>query len=360
MTWNSFTLKTVLKHFFSILVLSLTISSNASAQTDEIQLKPAAGQTTGRIIRGTISNESPREVKIQVSGKTETVIVDDLANIDYANTPPAFFDAKLREKSGDYIAALESYKRAAGASGLRPFVLQLVKFRYASALADASLSDEKKIPEAIEALQDFVKSNPSSRHTPDAAEQLLNLVRSGSDPAKVDSVLADMAKIPGSQARSNILKADLLTDRGKPEEALKLLVSTKSQIPTKSELERFAQSVQINALVGQKNFAEAEKQARALIDSTAPEDASALAPAYNALGDCLRAAGKPKEALIAYLHTEILYDKVANEHARALSAIAQIWRILEKPDRAEQTLNKLASAYPRSPWLKKAQGVGKP
>ena len=360
MTMKWFKLKTLMIRFFSILVLFLAISSKASAQTDEIQLKPMTGQTTGKIIRGTIQSESPREIKITVSGKTETIMVDDLANIDYANTPAAFFEAKQREKSGDYMAALESYKRASNASGVRPFVLQLVKFRYASALAEASLSDDKKTPEAIDALQDFVKSNPTSRHTPDASEQLLNLVRSGSDPAKVDSVLADMAKIPGAQARSNVLRAGLLTDRGKPDDALKLLASTKSQIPKNSELERIAQSVQINALVGQKNFAEAEKQARILIESTSPEDTNALAPAYNALGDCLRAAGKPKDAMIAYLHTEILYDKAADEHARALSAITQLWRILEKPDRAEQTLNKLASAYPRSPWLKKAQGVTKP
>ena len=112
MIWKLLKPTTSPSFFLTLTVLILTFSSNANAQTDEIQLKPVAGQTTGRIIRGTISSESTREVKIQVSGKTETVAIDDLANIDYANTPPAFFEAKLREKSGDYQAALESYKRA--------------------------------------------------------------------------------------------------------------------------------------------------------------------------------------------------------------------------------------------------------
>lgn len=346
--------------FFSTLVLALAGSDKTQAQTDEIQLKPVNGQTNGRIVRGIITSESPRDVKIQVNGKPETISVDDIANIDYANTPPAFFEAKLREKAGEFEAALDSYKRAAGASGIKPYVQQLVKFRYASALADSTSSDAKKLPEAIDSLQEFVKTYPSSRHTANAAELLLNLVRSGSDEKQVDSVLADIAKIPGSQARSNILKADLLTERGKPEEALKLLATTKSKIPKKSELERVAQSVQINALVAQKDFAEAEKQVRILIDSAEPNDYSALAPAYNALGDCLRAAGKPKDAIIAYLHTEILYEKSANEHAKSLASITQLWRILDKPDRAEQTLNKLATTYPRSQWLKKAQPAAKP
>ncbi|RLT16005.1 MAG: tetratricopeptide repeat protein, partial [Planctomycetota bacterium] len=60
------------------------------------------------------------------------------------------------------------------------------------------------------------------------------------------------------------------------------------------------------------------------------------------------------------LHTEILYEKSANEHAKSLASITQLWRILDKPDRAEQTLNKLATTYPRSQWLKKAQPAAKP
>ena len=345
---------------FCLSMTAMLIGSAAWAQTDEIQLKPAAGQASGRIIRGSITAESPKEIKIQVGGKSETIALDDLADIDYAGTPPAFLEAEQREKAGDVNAALESYKRAAAAAGLKPFVAQLVKFKYATALADAGTADAQKLNDSISALQDFVKAYPNGRHTARALEQLLNLVRTGSDPSKMDSVLADMAKIPGNQGRASVLKAELLAERGQADQALQLLETARSQIPKNSELERISKSVRVNVLVAKKDFVEAEKQARSLIDSAAPNDFTALAPAYNALGDCLRAAGKPKDAMIAYLHTEILYDRVANEHARALAAITQLWRVLEKPDRAEQTLNKLASSYPRSPWLKTAQGTAKP
>lgn len=345
---------------FLLCVIATFNSVSLRAQTDEIQLKPIAGQTTGRIVRGTITAESPREIKIQVGTKTETITVDDLADVDYAGTPQAFLEAEQREKSGDLNAALESYKRAASAAGLKPFVAQLVKFKYATALADAGMNEPQKLNDSITALQQFVKSYPNGRHTALALERLLNLVRSGSDQSKIDSVLTDMANIPGNQGRANILKAELLAEQGQAEKALQLLDTAKSQIPKNSELERLAESTRIKVLVARKDFTEAEKLARTLIESSVPNDAAALAPAYNSLGDCLRAAGKPKDAMIAYLHTEILYDRVAGEHARALAAITQLWRVLEKPDRAEQTLNKLASTYPRSPWVKAAQGVPKP
>lgn len=348
-----FKLKTILP---LLAVIVCWCQQSARAQTDEIRLKPAPGQANGRVVRGTISSETPTELRIQVAGKVETLKIEDLQDVTYGGMPSAYVEAEVREKGGDYVAALDGYKRAANASGLRPIVAQMVKFKYAEALALAAGEDEKRAEEARIALQEYVNAYPTSRNAPVALERLLNLVRSGDDQAKIDSVIADLSKIPGAQVRANLLRADLLVDRNKPEEAIALLDSTRPQIKKDSDMEKMAQSIRIKALVGKKELVEAEKQARSLIDQADPNDAASLAPAYNALGDCLRAAGKPKDAMIAYLHTEILYDKVAAEHARALAAITELWRVLEKPDRAEQSLNKLATTYPRSPWLKKVQG----
>lgn len=342
-----------------ILILAFASSSVsiAHAQTDEIRFRPTTGQTSGRVVRGTISAETPREVRIQVGNKPENVPLEDIAEINYAGTPPAFLEARVREKAGDYRGSLENYEKAAAATGLKPFVSQLVKFSYATALAASVGEDESQTDKAVKALQDFVKAYPNGRHTASAYESLLNLVRSGGDDARIDAVIDELAKVPGEQARAKVLKADTLVDQGKAEEALRSIDSVGSQIPANSSLARLAESVRIKSLVGTKKLDEAESRARQLIEAADPADSEALAHAYNALGDCLRASGKPKDALIAYLHTDILFDSVPNEHARALAAITQLWRTLEKPDRAEQTLSKLATAYPRSPWLKNAQGT---
>lgn len=340
-----------------LIVIGSAIAATAAGQTDEIRYRPTPGQTAGRVIRGTINAESPREVRIQVNNRPESVPIDEIAEINYAGTPPAYLEAKVREKAGDFEAALEGYEKAAAASGLKPFVAQQVKYSYASAMAAAAAGDESRTEKAVKTLEDFVKAFPNGRHTATAYETLLNLVRGGSDAGRIDAVIDEMAKIPGEQARAKVLKADTLIDQGKPDDAFRSIDSIKSQIPAKSSLERLAESVRIKALVGQKKLDEAEKRARQLIEAADPADTEALAHAYNALGDCLRAAGKPKDALIAYLHNDILFDSNSNEHARALAAITQLWRTLEKPDRAEQTLSKLATAYPRSPWLKKAQAT---
>ena len=87
-----------------------------------------------------------------------------------------------------------------------------------------------------------------------------------------------------------------------------------------------------------------------VIQGNPPEDAAAQAPAYNTLGDCLRAANRPKDALFAYLHTDLLYSKDKEEHPRALHQIAELYRQLKQDGRADEFAQRLKQEYPRSPW----------
>ena len=91
-----------------------------------------------------------------------------------------------------------------------------------------------------------------------------------------------------------------------------------------------------------------------------PEDFATQSAAYNTLGDCLRAAGKPKEALDAYLHTDILYAKDKEQHPRALAQISQLWRDAERDDRADEVWQQLKKEYPNSRWLTAARSGTNP
>jgi hypothetical protein len=99
-----------------------------------------------------------------------------------------------------------------------------------------------------------------------------------------------------------------------------------------------------------KKFPEAETLLREVIQANPPEDAEAQAPAYNTLGDCLRAANRPKDALIAYLHTDVLYSKDKEEHPRALHGISAMFRALKQDARADEFAQRLKQEYPRSVW----------
>ena len=109
----------------------------------------------------------------------------------------------------------------------------------------------------------------------------------------------------------------MLARQGKYDEAIAELDRLIASAPKGSEKQRAAMLAKSESLAGLKKFQDAETLVREVIKGNPAEDADAQAPAYNTLGDCLRAAGRPKEALIAYLHTDLLYSKDKEEHPRA-------------------------------------------
>ena len=62
-----------------------------------------------------------------------------------------------------------------------------------------------------------------------------------------------------------------------------------------------------------------------MIQDTDPEQKELQARAYNALGNCYEQAGRTKDALLAFLHVDVLYGTVPDAHAEALSHLIPLW-----------------------------------
>ena len=83
-----------------------------------------------------------------------------------------------------------------------------------------------------------------------------------------------------------------------------------------------------------------------------PQDNQLHALAYNALGRSYQQAGKSKEALLAFLHVDLLYSTVADAHAEALSYLAPLWDAIGQEGRAREARQKLKENYANSRWAK--------
>jgi hypothetical protein len=104
--------------------------------------------------------------------------------------------------------------------------------------------------------------------------------------------------------------------------------------------------VKAQSLVGLKKSKEAETLVGPVLRATPAEDAAARSATYNTLGDCLRAANCPKDALLAYLHTDLLFRKDRQEHSRALFQIEKLFRQLKQEARADAFAERLRQKYP--------------
>ncbi len=86
-----------------------------------------------------------------------------------------------------------------------------------------------------------------------------------------------------------------------------------------------------------------------------PEQVPLVARAWNVAGTAHRQAGRTKEALLAFLHVNILYPGVPEAHAEALANLADLWDQVHKGERANRARQTLQEQYKESPWAKKAE-----
>jgi tetratricopeptide (TPR) repeat protein len=325
---------------------------------DEVTLIPGTTfkQAIGGRVRGQVQSESPTEVVVALGVNTTRVPTDQIASIRYDGQTATFQLAESRESAGQLAEAAELFKKAAGETAGRPYPQQTALFREAEALGELALVEPERTNAARDKLTQFLRSYPSSRHLAAAREALARLQLASGDFPGAEASIAELAKLPRGGERAVVLRTKALARQGKHAEAVAELDRLIAGSPKGSDRQRAAMLAKAESLAGMKKFAEAETLVRQVIQANPAEDAAAQAPAYNTLGDCLRAANRPKDALIAYLHTDLLYSKDKEEHPRALHEIEALFRQLKQDARAEEFAQRLKQEYPRSAWARTATG----
>ena len=308
--------------------------TSTAARADLVNLIPGSTiKAPGGVVRGTVTAESPTSVTVRVGNADQIVPVGQIASIRYDGRPPSLDFAAAREASGNLAEAADQYKKAATEAATKPFIVADALFGQARATADLGLTDPSKTAAAIALLESFLKMNGNGRHVIPALESLAKLqLQKGSYDA-VDKTIAQLAAIPQTADRAALLRAKVGTRKGDHETAVSELDRLISTAPEGSAKRRDAQLAKAESLVALKKYAEAETLVRGVIGGAAPEDSATQAVAYNTLGDCLRAAGRPKDAIYAYLHVDLLFFKEKDQHPKALARIVEIWRALKRRPR---------------------------
>ncbi len=324
-----------------------------AARADEVMLVPGSTvkQAIGGRVRGQVQSESPSEVVVKLGSSTTTVPTDQIVSIRYDGQPATLQLAETREAAGQLAEAAALFKKAAGEAGDKPYVTQTAQYREAAALADLALVEPERARDARDHLARFVRDHPTSRHIIPAREDLARLQLNMGDYTGAEATIAALARLPRAAERAGVLRAKVLAKQGKHDEAVAELDRLIATFPDRSAGQREARLAKAESLAGLKKYKEAESLVRQVIAAAPAEDIAAESAAYNTLGDCLRADNRPKDALLAYLHTDLLYGKDKLEHPRALFQIEKLFRQLKQDGRADEYAQRLRQEYPRSPWL---------
>jgi len=119
--------------------------------------------------------------------------------------------------------------------------------------------------------------------------------------------------------------------------------------------QRLKQTSRIMGLVAEAAPGEAAavEAIEEIIANESPDDVYVNAFAYNALGRLYLAADRPRDAEIAYLHTDLLFAANAQAHPEALYHLIRIWGEDGKTDRATEAREKLKNRYGGTYWSQK-------
>jgi tetratricopeptide (TPR) repeat protein len=321
---------------------------------DEVILIPDAQiKAAGGRIRGQVVSESPVEIKFKLAtGPEQAIPVDQIDSIEYEGLTPSFTLAQSRENTGNWSEAATLFKKAVTEASGKALIAREAQYREARALATLAQVDPAKAGDATAALQSFVKANPASRQLGSALVQLARLQLDGPNPERAEATLTELtSKVPAAAARAAVLRGRVLSRQGKYTEAVTAFDQLIATAPGASAQSREAKLAKAEALAGAKKFDESRDVVLEVIKNAPPEDSEIQAVAHNTLGDCLRAAGRPKDALLAYLKTDVLFDRDKSEHPRALARIEEIFRLLKRDKDADEVRERHRQLYPQSPYL---------
>ncbi len=311
-------------------------------------------KTDNATIIGKVTGMSATQVTVeQTNGTTKTIPVNEIQVIHYEGESALLKTVRTAIAAGRYEEAIQALDRIKLPDAVRPEITQDLEFYRALATAKLALAGSREILAAGKAMVAFVTQNPNSYHYLAACEIIGDLLVANQRPDLAQPYYAELSKAPWPdyQMRGGVVVGRALLAEGKYEEAAKAfqkVLDTKASGDTAENQRSAAALGKARCLTESSKTDEAIALVQGVIDKANPEAVKLNAEAYNTLGLALRKAERPKEAVMAFLHTDVLYFASPEDHVTALRNLVDLWKELQRPDRAAQAQEVLAQQYHRA------------
>jgi tetratricopeptide (TPR) repeat protein len=338
--------------YFLGLALLLAWPAARSPAADKVKL------VQGNQSNGTLTEMTPTEVVIKTGATEKRFPVNDIDWIQFDAEPSDLTQARNAVRAGRNDNALTLLDKIDTAKIERSEIVKDIEFYKALALARLALSGSGSKADAGKKLLAFEKANGDSFHYFETCEALGNLLAGLDKFDQAENYYHKLAEAPWPdyKIRAGVLIGRALVGQKVYDRAIKQFDDVLAIDASGKEAERQKLAATLGraaALAGAGKTDEAIKSVEAIIAKADAENLELHARAYTILGNCYQAAGKKKEALLAFLHVDLLYSRFPEQHAEALANLATLWAEVDKADRAAQARSLLKEKYPDSEWAKK-------
>ena len=323
----------------------MLVASVAHAQLDRVYPE------SGNPVSGKITEITKDGVTIESSSKKQTLSIDEIQKIMFDGDPPELTKGREFALDGQWEQALDELKRLNFSNINRDAVKAEAMFFLARSEAQLALVGRADTTEAVKKLRAFATAYPDSYHFFRSAKLLGDLAISlGSydQASKFYGALA-MSASPDMKIESEYLTSLAKLRQGKAAEAeagFRKVLGASVQSTFGARIKTLANAGLAVALSLQGKGTEGLAIVDKLIVELNPADSEMGARIYNAQGASLEAMDDTLGAVMAYLHTHLMFSGQADAHAEALSKLIQLWPKLGKPERAAEARDELQQRYP--------------
>ncbi len=331
---------------------ALLISGSARGQgIDHVRKKNGT-------VSGAVAQVDALKVVVRKRGReTVEIPVHEITSIAYAGEPRELTQARVHLSGRRYAETLKELDAVDTDQLSRQEVKDDVRFYQALCRAKLALAGEGSMPDAGRALYEFVMNSQTSYHYLEACEVLADLLAALGKYDRAGDFYDRLAQSPAAvhQMRSALRSGQMLRLQKKLPAAVAKLDQVLSVSADTAEQKHYHAEATLEKALCQADdgqVGQAVANIRDVIAKTPNEDFRILALAYNALGNCYEKDGRTKDALLAFLHVDLLYPSQSEAHAESLSRLAVLWKAVGKEDRARDARNLLEERYPGTRWTR--------
>jgi tetratricopeptide (TPR) repeat protein len=334
-----------MKLTLSLAAIVILLASSGTRAADTVK------KISGGTINGSIQSLGKSEVVIEKqAGGTETVPITDVETITFDNEPTRLRSVRSSAASGAYTNAINTINQIDASSITRNEIIEDLQFYKAYCEAKKALDTGGSVTEPGQLMRAFVTEHPTSYHAYVANELLGDLLVAANRPELAVPYYAELGSspFPEYKMRSGVAQGKALLAQRKFSEAQTafdgvLQLAAQQKGPAVDHQRLLATLGKAACVAEGGSPDDGIKMIEEVINATTPEDAAIQAQAYVTMGDCyLKKPDAKKQALLAFLHVDVLYPSQQHAEAAALKQLAVLWKDLNKPDRAQDALQRLS------------------
>lgn len=340
------------KCFLAAALLPLFTAATFAQSFDVVVLQEGSPK------RGNIVETNKDYIGLEVTGVTSQIEVVNVKRVVFATAPSQLSSAQTSIAAGQLEDALEKLQQVDLGDVQSNIVAEEVKYYIAYCASKLALAGGGDKNTAAQLMGAFAK-NTGTYHYYEANEIMGELAVSSGRPDAAANFFRKVGEAPWPdyKMKAAVLEGQALIAQEEYRDAytkFQQVLDSSMNTPVATRMKEFATLGKAKCMAAAMKPEEGVKLAQQIIANGDSRDGELFARAYNALGFCHVMAKQPKDALLAYLHVDLMFYQDPSQHAEALYHLISLWKEVNETERALKARTLLKQRYPGSIWSSKA------